>query len=376
MERKMNAEMFVLRSVACLSIALLHALYRVYDDGITPWVESVGLLLTFGTPVFVFISQFVLSYAYPNGTRKGFWGKRIKYILLPYIFFGALYAGLKGFDLASSEGIPLLQACWYYLWRHLLLGDFHGYFILVIFQFYALYALIQTYAKRFTPRTVLIVSFIINIAYLSFFNFTEPVDTAVGHYIWDKMYWIFSPGWIFYFTVAYYLGRNEQWFRDKLKQFRIAVYTLPVLTGALVLFVNGQGWITAHSSKRIDMLLFALSMIFLLFTIASTMRRVPRVLELTSRYSFGIYLLHPLLLALFVKLPSSFGLQNLGLFSVLLQFALCVVGSIIVMNIANRIPGGAFVFGQIGIGMNRNKKPSSSDTPTTVSIGHPNKPTV
>lgn len=86
MERKMNSEMFVLRSVACLSIALLHALYRVYDDGNTPWVESVGLLLTFGTPVFVFISQFVLSFAYPNEIPARFWEKRIKYILLPYFF--------------------------------------------------------------------------------------------------------------------------------------------------------------------------------------------------------------------------------------------------------------------------------------------------
>ncbi|MDQ0088613.1 membrane-bound acyltransferase YfiQ involved in biofilm formation [Paenibacillus anaericanus] len=376
MERKMNTEMFVLRSIACLSIALLHALYRVYDDGNTPWVESIGLLLTFGTPVFVFISQFVLSFAYPNGIPAGFWKKRIKYILLPYIFFGALYAVLKGLDMASTEGIPLLQASWYYLWRHLLLGDFHGYFILVIFQFYALYTLFQTYAKRFTPRTMLIVSFLINVLYLGFFNLTQPGDSVAAQYIWDKMYWIFSPGWIFYFTVAYYLGRNETWFREKLKQYRLAVYTLPILTGALVLFVNGQGWITAHSSKRIDMILFTLSMILFLFSIASSMRKVPRVLEWSSRYSFGIYLLHPLLLAMFVKLPSSFGLQNLGLFSVLLQFVLCVVGSAILMNIANRIPGGAFVVGRVGIGMNRGKKPKAPETPTTTGIGQPNQPTI
>lgn len=372
MERKLNSEMFVLRSIACLSIALLHALYRVYDDGNTPWVESVGLLLTFGTPVFVFISQFVLSFAYPDGIPAKFWEKRIKYILLPYFFFGALYAGLKGLDMAGSEGIPLLQAFWYFLWRHWLLGDFHGYFILIIFQFYALFLLFQKHAKKFTPRSILIASFVINVAYLGFFNFTKPVDTVAAQYIWEKLYWVFSPGWIFYFTVAYYLGRNEAWFREKLKQFRLAVYVLPVVTGAFVLFVNEQGWITAHSSKRIDMLLFAMSMILLLFTVASALKKVPRVLEWSSRYSFGIYLLHPLLLALFVKLPSSFGLQNLGLFSVLLQFVGCVVGSAIIMNIANRIPGGAFVFGRVGIGINQRKPPKPLDKPISSSIGNMN----
>ncbi|MEK5417469.1 acyltransferase family protein [Paenibacillus sp. FSL L8-0708] len=372
MERKMNSEMFVLRSVACLSIALLHALYRVYDDGNISWVESVGLLLTFGTPVFVFISQFVLSFAYPNEIPARFWEKRIKYILFPYFFFGTLYAGLKGLELSSSDGIPLLQAFWYYLWRHLLIGDFHGYFILIIFQFYALFLWFQTYAKRLNPRNVLIVSFLINVIYLGFFNFTTPADTVAAHYFWDKMYWIFAPGWIFYFTVAYYLGRNELWFREKLKKFRIAVYTLPVLTGALVLFVNSQGWITAHSSKRIDMLLFALSMILLLFSVASKMKKVPRVLEWSSRYSFGIYLLHPLLLAIFVKLPASFGLQNLGLFSVLLQFVGCVVGSALIMNLANRIPGGAYVFGRIGVRINLSKPPKSLDKPITPNIGNAN----
>lgn len=367
MERKINAEMFVLRSIACLSIALLHALYRVYD-GNTPWVESVGLLLTFGTPVFVFISQFILSYAYPNGSPRGLWGKRIKYILLPYIIFGALYAGLKGLDMAGSEGIPLLQACWYFLWRHWLLGDFHGYFILVIFQFYGLHVWFQAYAARFSPRLVLIVAFAVNVAYLAFFNFTQPADTVVAHYIWDKMYWLLFPGWLFYFTGAYYLGRNEAWFRSQLQRFRLAAYGLPVVTGALVLLVNGQGWITAHSSKRIDMLLFSSSMIILLFTVASTMKRVPRLLEWTSRYSFGIYLLHPLLLAVFVKMPASFGLQSLGLFSVLLQFVGCVVGSAVIMNVANRIPGGAYVVGRVGIGLGRNR--------TKPSMGHSNQPAV
>lgn len=367
MERKLNSEMFVLRSIACLSIALLHALYRVYDDGNTPWVESVGLLLTFGTPVFVFISIYVLSFAYPDRIPARFWEKRIKYILLPYFFFGALYAGLKGLEMSSSEGIPLLQAFWYFLWRHLLLADFHGYFILIIFQFYGLFLLFQKHAHKYKPCHLLLTSFVLNILYLGFFNLTKPVDTAAAQFIWDKMYWILSPGWIFYFTAAYYLGRNEPWFRDKLQQFRLAVYMLPLVTGALVLFVNDQGWITAHSSKRIDMLFFTMSMILLLFTIASSLKKVPRALEWSSKYSFGIYLLHPLLLAIFVKLPASFRLQNLGLFSVLLQFILCVVGSAIIMNLANRIPGGAFVFGRIGIGINQNKPPKSLDKPISPS---------
>ncbi|WP_127583443.1 acyltransferase family protein [Paenibacillus koleovorans] len=350
MERKINAEMFVLRSVACLSIALLHALYRVYD-GETGWVKSVGLLLTFGTPVFVFVSQFVLSYAYPDGRSNGFWSKRVKYVLLPYFIFGTLYAGLKGLDLAAREGITFVEAFWYYLWRHILLGDFHGYFILVIFQFYVLHLVFQKYAGRFPPISVFIGACVINFVYLAFFNFTDPGSSAALQYVWDKMYWLFFPGWLVYFTSAYYLARRVDRFRSLLRRYRTAVWLLPIATGTLVLLVNEQGWLTVHSSKRVDMVLFASSMIVWLFAVASTLRKVPWILEWTSRYSFGIYLLHPLLLAVFVKFPPAFALQDHGWLSVGLQFAGCVVGSAIFMQIANRIPGGMYVVGRIGIGL-------------------------
>ncbi|MDF2667711.1 MAG: hypothetical protein K0R67_17 [Paenibacillus sp.] len=355
MKPSINSEMFVLRSIACLSIALLHALYRVYDDG-TEWVELVGLLLTFGTPVFVFISEYVLSFAYPNGSPGGFWKKRIKYILLPYIFFGTFYALLKGLDMSVNESIPIVQAVWYYWWRHIALGDFHGYFILVIFQFYVLHALYQRYAGRFSPRSVMLASLIITVGYLGFFNLTSPNEGAAARYMWDKMYWIFFPGWLVYFSGAYYLGRNEVWFREQLRRFRVWVYTLPVVTGALVLLVHTSGWITAHSSKRVDMLMFTSSMILLLFAAASAMRRVPLVLETVSRYSFGIYLVHPLLLVIFALMPLSFGLKSLGLLSVLLQFLGCVLGSMLVSYVANRIPGGAYLVGRIGISINGNKR--------------------
>ena len=52
-------EIFLLRATACLCIVFLHCVTQVYDieDG---WVGTLRLLLSFGTPAFILISEIVL----------------------------------------------------------------------------------------------------------------------------------------------------------------------------------------------------------------------------------------------------------------------------------------------------------------------------
>ena len=161
MNKKVIEEIFLMRSIACLSIVLLHALARSFLDK-NDIVESISLLLTFGTPTFVFISEFILARSYPNQLPSHFWSKRVKYVVLPYLLFGTFYAGSKGFELALSSDVSFIKAFLSYWWKHLLLGDYHGYFILIILQFYALHFFFHNYLKRWSPKIVLPTSFIIS----------------------------------------------------------------------------------------------------------------------------------------------------------------------------------------------------------------------
>ncbi|MDB5056411.1 MAG: hypothetical protein JWM44_4461 [Bacilli bacterium] len=350
MEQKLNMEIFILRSVACISIALLHCLNRVYV--VEPeWEALVGLLLTFGTPMFVFISEFVLSFSYQNRQPAHFWSKRVKYILLPYICFGTIYALLKAEDLSRSDGSPLLANVLYFLWRHIILGDYHGYFILVIFQFYLLHHFLRKALDRYSPQRMIVLSFIVNMLYLSFFNFVTPPNTIFAHYLWDKLYWLPFPGWLLYFVIAYYLGRNYEWFKQQLIRFKWIVLLLPIATAAIVLFDYEWGWLTMHSSKRIDMVFFTISMIFLLYYTAALIKTVPRSLLLISRYSFGIYLIHPLLLVILAKILPSLSLMDKGIFSVFILLFGCVLGSIFLVFLLHKVPIGPFIIGRAGVGL-------------------------
>jgi membrane-bound acyltransferase YfiQ involved in biofilm formation len=346
MEKRVVEEVFLLRGFACLSIVMLHSLTRIYSTDNT-WVNGFSLLLTFGTPTFVFISELLLSLNYSEKLPGGFWRKRVLYLFLPYLFFGTFYALTKAAEQSVSGGLSYLPTFFRLLWRHILLGDFHGYFILVIFQFYVLHMLFQKYVYRSSPLLVLCVSLLVNLLYLGFFNFVKPFDFPHAEYIWEKGYWNLFPGWIFYFSLAYYSGRYYTLFKELLSKFTAVVLIAPVVIGAVTVTFNQIGFLDIVSSKRVDMLFFTSSMIIFLYWLAM---KFPRILLANfasiSQYSFGIYLFHPFYLAILIKVPLPF----LSAIQTLILFLGSIFASVISVYVIQKIPFGSLFVGRIGVG--------------------------
>ncbi|WP_052712154.1 acyltransferase family protein [Domibacillus indicus] len=343
--RSLINEIFILRSAACLSILLLHVLDRVYLDS-SETINGFSVLLTFGTPAFVFISEFIIAYSYRDRAIKAFWASRIKYIFLPYLSFGLFYAAAKAAEQAGS-GTAFPEAFFTYAWRHILLGDYHGYFILIIFQFYALHMLFHQYLKNASPKKVIAGSFLINTAYLSFFNFVPPLDIPFADYIWTQYYWVPFLGWVFYFALAFYSGYYYEAFQQLLVKYRRWTTVSVLAFGLLSISLYHFDIMPLVSSKRIDMLFFTASMIFFLYSHAMLLKKVPRFFTWISQYSFGIYLFHPLFLALFAAV--SFIWQDMPkLITIPALFFACIGLSAFTVYLVNKLPFGAYIVGKIG----------------------------
>ncbi|MCA0987029.1 acyltransferase family protein [Guptibacillus algicola] len=361
-QRKTIDEVFLLRSLACLGIVFLHAFARSFLET-NSVVNSLNLLFTFATPTFVFISIFILARSYPNQLPTYFWGKRVKYVLFPYLLFGTFYAGSKGLELAlSSSEMSFASAFFQFWWKHLLLGDYHGYFILIILQFYFLYYFFHSRLKEWSPKIVLPITFIITSAYLGFFNFVPAIQTPIGEYIWDKFYWIPFLGWLFYFALAYYCGRNYSEFVSLLKTHSKLVLIGPILTGSLCVFLYHYDVFGKISSKQVDILFFTTSMIFFIYYIGMSVRRVPDFFVYISQYSFGIYLFHPLFMAFIYIGLSLLPLSIPPLLQVVVYAFISVVLSIIATYIMNQIPLGHYFCGKIGMGRKKDSKPNETES--------------
>ncbi len=349
--KKMLEEVFLLRAIACLSIVLLHSITRTYtnEDGI---IEYLKLLLAFGTPAFVFISELVLAHSYPVHTPKGFLVKRIRYILLPYFCFSLVYLFSDTIFNAGTDRPFIIN-----LIRFSFLGEFSGYFVLIIFQFYLLHLFFQRYIfPKFRPITVLSVTALLNFTYLGLFNLSPIPSSVFGVYMWERLYTMIFVGWIFYFAVAYYCGRYYKEMLAILLRWRYALIGSVLFTGALVLFTLEQQWINIVSSKRMDMVLFTLSMVFMLLFVSSQLKRIPDWIVRISQTSFGIYLIHPIILSFlqvgFRKVPF---LQN-SIAGVVILMISALLLSIAAVYIVNYLPWGSHVIGKIGVGNKPSKQ--------------------
>ncbi|NGZ75290.1 acyltransferase family protein [Saccharibacillus alkalitolerans] len=338
-------EVSTVRVIACLSIVLLHAIHFTVgfdmEQGSTAadyaLLTAAGIL-SFGTPAFVFISEMLLAHSYPDRLTREFYKKRLLLILLPFACMAVFYAFFAHYNEPSQ--IP----------RFLLLnfvGGYHGWFVLVIFQFYILHRLFTKYLSRVPAKIMLPAAFAINAAYLCVFNFIEPPDYPGTSFVWERGYWVPFFGWFFYFCLAYYWGKDYGKFLAGIRKFRAGIAAFVLASLALVVYVNSLGFGLIHfNSKRADMLPLSVSLILLLFLAASRLNVKSRIMSLVDRCSFGIYLIHYAYLTVYGGIIDA--LWEIGYWKIPLLFVFALASSIATVLLVNKLPFGKYILGRTG----------------------------
>ncbi|CAJ1315332.1 acyltransferase family protein [Paenibacillus nuruki] len=341
--RQTIGEVGMIRAIACMSVVLLHSIKFTTGES-TEGAIQFGLwtlagLLSFGTSTFVFISALVLAYSYPNHLPKQFYSKRIKFLLIPFACMAVFYAIMSG--ILNGWSIPKLVV-------FNLLGAYHGWFVLVIFQFYILHQLFNKYIDRFSAKWVLMISLVVNVGYLAFFNLVAPPsNNQYISYIWDRGYWMPFTGWVFYFALAYYCGKNYQTFMQYIEKYKVWIYAALPVSIALILYNNVYSSF-GFGSKRMDMILFTVLLIFVLFLAFRHVKKMPPILSAISQYSFGIYLLHWFYLQMMDLAVESFH-WSLGYLEIPLLFIGGIACSYLTINILNRMKIGKYIVGRVNV---------------------------
>ncbi|MBD1378849.1 acyltransferase family protein [Metabacillus arenae] len=340
-------EIFWLRAFACVAVVIGHTiqLTNVEFNHIEPaniysiFLNYLLLASLFGTPIFVFISEMLLSKKYPKKLPSKFIRKRIKYIFLPFVFMNIVYAilHLENFSIQSLVIESL---------KNILLGHSILYFVLIVFQFYFLHLAFNKYLNKLSPLFILPLTFVINVVYLGIFNFMDPPNTSLFFKeIWRYGYWLPFLGWIFYFSLGFYCGKFYDVFLSFLLRLKYVFIFLPLVTYSLCVVVNKYAIFKYTTSKRIDMIFYTISIIFFIILISKLIPKTPRIIFLLSNYSFCIYLLHMVFIHLLeLALPFSY----LNKFTYLLFASIITIScSIIFAYIVNKLKFGKFLVGNI-----------------------------
>ncbi|WP_322905829.1 acyltransferase family protein [Paenibacillus sp. SGZ-1009] len=356
--RRTIDEVSIIRVIACLSVVLLHSIKFSTGDSSEGAIQfglwSLAGLLSFGTSTFVFISALILAYSYPKQLPNGFYAKRIRFLLIPFACMAIFYAIVSG--LTKDWSIPKLVV-------YNLLGAYHGWFVLVIFQFYVLHQLYAAYIDRFRPAVVLGVSLFVNVLYLGFFNLVPPPAGGLAAYIWERGYWMPFTGWLFYFSLAYYCGRHYELFLRGLERYKLWIIAALPLTAGWVVYNNAFSSL-GFGSKRVDMIGFTVVMILLLFLLLRGVKRIPPFVTLISQYSFGIYLVHWFFLEMMDRAIERLGIA-LGYAEIPLLFVAGIACCIVTIWVFNHmVPFGQYVVGRINTGRSVRTQASIRTTTT------------
>lgn len=300
------------RAFFCISIVALHSFPGLINDPNTSEFSKslnsfLRILFLFATPSFIILSEILLSMRYSNGLPKGFFLKRIKFILIPYLLIGAFFS--LNIYLQSNETRSFFEIFTTYV----LYGSWYGWFVIVIFQFYILHALFYKILNRLNPFIMLIITFLISIthSYLAYSH--EPYLEW-----WIDFHPVYSrtaiPYWIFYFTFGYYFGKNYDYIMNIVKKYIWVLCGLWVLSTLPIFFTYKFMNVTYAQSNRFDIILYTvLTFLIVLYVMKVLGKYKLTLLLVISEVSFFVYLSHPLInsylsrgLASFVEIPILF----------------------------------------------------------------------
>jgi membrane-bound acyltransferase YfiQ involved in biofilm formation len=347
----------ILRALAAVAVVLIHTtaslMATMPRDSESFLVASLAnQWARFSIPAFVLITGIVLAYGY--GPAKEFkpglylW-KRLRAIAIPYLAWSVGYMLFRAYVERNWTGLPGK------IGTALFAGTamYQLYFIVLIFQFYLFFILVRPLLqKAWFPWVVLgallLQFFLMADTWFGWVHPTGPVLTWA--YAWrDRLF----PWWIGYFFLGAWIGSSPV-LLDHLRRW---LWPLTGVSGALLGWMMIE-YVTKTQDPTISVGFAATGFrptAFLYSIVACGAilgwggrlvmgeGRLRLILDSLGRHSFGIYLIHPLLLWALDRF-----LVPLHLHPMLYLGA--VTGALLALSwgathLIQRLPGGRLVMG-------------------------------
>ncbi|WP_048602623.1 acyltransferase [Rubeoparvulum massiliense] len=355
---KLIPEISLIRTIACLSILLIHtsAPFMVSEYH---WVNAIpNQLARFGGPIFVMIGAFLLSNKYlrkPLEVGK-FYRSRVLKIFIPYAVFTMAYTFF--YDYLYQMMVPLDQ----YparIFHHLLYGTAAGhlYFISAIFQFYLIFPLFFWVMKKVEKHPWIFSIGLTGVLFMLFASYyyhwidAPWLNFVAYRYHANALFWM--PYFVFGFYAAYYWESIKNW-----------VKAHPWLVNLLGFAAFAAMWgehllsnLEPLGSARPLMYFYTFPIfIFFIFWVQLIQRYLPLLadgMHAFSRTSFGIYLIHFFSIDFYNHFLAPIFVTNYMAFNFAIFFVMVTLISFVSVFVLQRVPGGRWIVGTPPIKMKR-----------------------
>jgi peptidoglycan/LPS O-acetylase OafA/YrhL len=341
----------LLRVLTFAAVIAVHIVTTVNPPDSVP-AGGTAMLLHFTREAFFALTAFVLVHRYRDGPPPvaPFWRRRFLLVGVPYVIWSVIYSALALITTPVPPTTALSQ-----LGRNLLTGTawYHLYFLIVTMQFYLLFPLFLRLLRGSTGRRggrwwLLAISAVLQVGIDAGLHGLHPSGIAGkllgydGSFVGSYEFYLVLGG-----VAALHADRVQAW----VGRHPAVVFGALVVTGAAA-----EGWylhsVRAGSSPGAAsdvfqpvMLPWCVAVITALFAlgVAWSVRRAggpgSRAVEIGSDRSFGVFLVHPMVLWTLTLGPLAWlSTQVSALGSTVIAIAVTVVVSLLVVEALRHSP--------------------------------------
>ncbi len=337
-----------LRAMAIIGIVFCHASVSFVTQGIGRPDFYIAAFFDcfrdFSIPIFVMLSGALLINR--RDSLLDFFKKRLSRIFIPFVFWVVLYIIYSarvidhGFSLSKAIDIffgtsSTIGVAFWFIWM----------IVIVYFLIFIINKIIEfgcTKIADFDKKFILILT-ILSVIFIALadFNFINPMSSKITYFI----------SFITYIIIGYFIANND-YVRNKVSAEMMIAATLILSVGFYFYYIFGFVVPRSILANRFvymsyfNLLLLLMSVsIFLLFKYLSRMQFAERIeksnfgslITVISKYSFGIYLCHYLILYQLKRSLVRFYAYQSPLIWIPVLVILTVVISLVVLYILNRI---------------------------------------
>jgi surface polysaccharide O-acyltransferase-like enzyme len=267
--------------------------------------------------------------------------KRISRILLPFAFWTLVYITFDLF-LKYQKGIfPKNIELVKYIFTNLLNGaSYHLWYIYMIIGLYLFFPIVSKWLINSSKNEILYFIFIWFLISVFSSNLFLKVES--------KLYLIYFSGYLGYPILGYFLTNNIHLKSLKPKIILICLFILSILITMICTYIetikSGKFSETYYSYLSPFVILSSVA-IFLIFKDLSFRNKlIVKSVKYISKYSYGIYLVHVLILIVLSKVGLDCNFIN-PIAGIFLTTFSCLLLSMLVTFFLNKIPYGKYISG-------------------------------
>ncbi|HEY0813339.1 MAG TPA: acyltransferase [Pseudonocardia sp.] len=311
-----------------------------------PRADALVMLLHFTREAFFVLTAFVLMHRYGAAApRLGpFWRRRFLLVGVPYVVWTAIYTGLNLVTAPLPPPVALQGFAW-----ALLTGTawYHLYFLLVSMQFYLVFPLFQRLLVWTSGRhgRLLLAALVLQVLVDLWIHDPAPVGLKADLLPYTGS---FVGSYVFFLVFGGVVAMHRERVLDAVAAHPVLVATAVVLTGAaaegwylwaVAAGVNAQYASDVFQPVMIPWVVAVVAGFALLGLGWARSRACPRWVGWASERSFGVFLVHPVILwAMTIEGPSAPTADLPQPLPTIVVYVVAVLGALVLVGLFRATP--------------------------------------